>query len=430
MEILWVNHASFVIASGRIRLLTDPWLYGTAFNDSWDLLVPSAFQNRDFENITHIWFSHEHPDHFSPPVLGQIPEATRRQITVLFQETRDRRVVNYCRKLGFSIQELPDGKPISLDSDFSVTCGKVPFYDSWLACKAEGLLVLDLNDCVLENSSGLTQISKKLGPVDVLFSQFSYASWFGNSDEPQNYCDAAAAMKEQLLQEILVTKPRFTVPCASFVRFCHSENQFMNLYVNRVSDIVDEIKKQSASTPIVLFPGDKWTVGTSHESDRAIKSYQDADAADYSFRRPERVELDEILTLSRKYRQKLLERNSRAAIYLAQWMGVLPSVLFHVEDLNTYLVFDWTSGLRPTARGGSADVTIGSESLAYLFRFDWGLDTLQVNGRFTASKAGFRKLIRTFSIGSLNNMGLQFSIQLIKDTGFMRRAILKVVRAR
>src|ERR1043165_8583335 len=142
MEIEWVNHASFVIASGPIRLLTDPWLYGTAFNERWELLVPSAFQTADFDAITHIWFSHEHPDHFSPPVLNKIPEATRRRITILFQETRDRRVVDFCRKLGFSIQELPDGKPVNLNSDFRVTCGKVPFYDSWLACNAEGLTVL------------------------------------------------------------------------------------------------------------------------------------------------------------------------------------------------------------------------------------------------------------------------------------------------
>lgn len=430
MDIRWVNHASFVIESGDIRLLTDPWLFGTAFNDSWELLVPSEFQARDFETITHIWFSHEHPDHFSPPVLSKIPEATRRRITVLFQETHDRRVVDFCRKLGFAIQELPDGKPLDLNSEFSVTCGKVPFYDSWLACRAEGLTLLDLNDCVLENKGELARIRKSLGPIDVLFSQFSYASWFGNADEPQNYRDAANAMKEQLLQEIALTTPRFVVPCASFVRFCHSENQFMNLYVNRVDDIVQEINKQGVSAPVVLFPGDRWTVGTSHESGQAINSYKAADTAVQSFRETETVPLEEILSLSRKYRQKLLERNNRAAIYLARWVGVLPRVSFHVEDLNVDLSFDWTSGLRETSKIGKADVSISSESLAYLFRFDWGLDTLQVSGRFTASKAGFRKLIRTFSIGSLNNMGLQFGIKLMKDTGFVRRAILKVVRAR
>lgn len=53
MEILWVNHASFVIESKGIRLLADPWIAGTAFNDSWELLVPSRFETKDFDGITH-----------------------------------------------------------------------------------------------------------------------------------------------------------------------------------------------------------------------------------------------------------------------------------------------------------------------------------------------------------------------------------------
>src|SRR6185503_20468212 len=72
MRLEFVNHSSYVLASSGVRLLCDPWLEGTAFNDGWALLAPSTFSYEDFAGITHLWFSHEHPDHFSPSNLRKI----------------------------------------------------------------------------------------------------------------------------------------------------------------------------------------------------------------------------------------------------------------------------------------------------------------------------------------------------------------------
>ena len=60
MQIDFVNHASLVITHGSVRLLSDPWLHGSAFNEGWALLSRTAFEAADFEDITHIWYSHEH----------------------------------------------------------------------------------------------------------------------------------------------------------------------------------------------------------------------------------------------------------------------------------------------------------------------------------------------------------------------------------
>ena len=76
--ITFVNHASIIISHENIRLITDPWLFGSAFNNGWTLLSESKFRTQDFQNITHIWFSHEHPDHFHPFVLKSIPENFRK----------------------------------------------------------------------------------------------------------------------------------------------------------------------------------------------------------------------------------------------------------------------------------------------------------------------------------------------------------------
>ena len=41
MKIQFVNHASVIITSSDAKILTDPWFFGGAFNDSWSL-IPMA----------------------------------------------------------------------------------------------------------------------------------------------------------------------------------------------------------------------------------------------------------------------------------------------------------------------------------------------------------------------------------------------------
>src|SRR3569832_1403001 len=101
MKITFVNHASFIIDYKKIKLICDPWLEGTAFDNGWALLSKTQLAYEDFKTITHIWFSHEHPDHFSPPSLARIPLDYRKNITILFQETIDGKVLEFCRKLEF-----------------------------------------------------------------------------------------------------------------------------------------------------------------------------------------------------------------------------------------------------------------------------------------------------------------------------------------
>ena len=39
MNIEFLSHACFSIESNNTVLLNDPYLYGTAFNDGWDLII-------------------------------------------------------------------------------------------------------------------------------------------------------------------------------------------------------------------------------------------------------------------------------------------------------------------------------------------------------------------------------------------------------
>ena len=79
----------------------------------------------DLGRATHFWLSHEHPDHFSPLDLRQVPEAARANICVLYRRTKDRRVVEFCAKLGFKVDELDPGVWLELEEGVSIQMGPV-----------------------------------------------------------------------------------------------------------------------------------------------------------------------------------------------------------------------------------------------------------------------------------------------------------------
>ena len=60
-----------------------------------------------------------------------------------------------------------------------------------------------------------------------------------------------------------------------------------------------------------------------------------------------------------------------------------------------------------------SDIKMHSESLSFIFKNDFGFDTLTVNGCFEASKEGFIKSTKSFALGSLNSMGLKLNLGLL-----------------
>ena len=221
MQIKFVNHASVVIRAGSVRLLCDPWLSGTAFDDGWALLSESNFEADDFADITHLWFSHEHPDHFAPAALRSIPEDVRARITVLFHESNDRKVLDFCAKLGFGeLIELGDREPMSLSEDVSVICGRHDQDDSWMLLTTPDCKVLNLNDCGVGSVEEAAQLKEITGPVDVLLTQFSISSWDGGPDDLARRKAGAQAMLNRTVMQTRAFSAKYLIPFASFIWFC------------------------------------------------------------------------------------------------------------------------------------------------------------------------------------------------------------------
>jgi UDP-MurNAc hydroxylase len=417
MQVTLINHACVKIALGDVTVLCDPWIDGTVFNFGWDLLIKTPLDlHAIMEGVTHIWISHEHPDHFSPKFLNDIAAQYAGRIPVLFQETRDKRVKTFCESRGFTVIELPDRVRRSFGG-VEVMCGTSYPYDSWLYLSDGRARVLNLNDCAVREASELRKLTADVGPLDLLLTQFSYAAWKGGPANAPYRAAAARQKLETVAAQTSVLRPRHVVPFASLIYFSNQENAYLNDRVNRPDDARATIVAAGAQ-PIILFPGDRWDSGEAYDDDDARERYRAVYAGlpDLPLRPPgDSVPLAELERQFAAYRSKVYAENSRLLIGLLRRLPVLGAfrpVTIRLTDLDVMVSVSVVDGFA-VLPGGEPDVAMHSSSLSFVFRNAFGYDTLTVNGRFDATPAGFSRMTKSLAIGSLNAMGLSVSPRLL-----------------
>lgn len=378
MELRMISHASVLLKSGRVSILTDPWLTGDAFNDSWSLLCKPALSPAEMDEITHIWISHEHPDHLSFPSLNGIPAEQRSKITLLYQQHMSPRVCRVLRQLGFrEVVELPLGRWLDMDDGISLLCCSVGSIDSMLALRSEAVTILNTNDCIITPRLA-GALAKRIGPVDVLLTQFSIATWAGNPEEASVAASSLVLDRMEVL--IGAFKPMITIPFASFVYFCHPENRHMNAWINTP----DQVCKRLANSPTriqFLYNGDTWSDkdGFSLNGDPLARYRADFNRIGaLPYRSHPSYPLEELVPLGRK-----LVDAVRPAFPEALLRRV-PSVHFYVEDLKTAIEFNLGAGVVQVSQRPqeNCDMGLGSQALWYAFKFPWGFGALDVSGRY------------------------------------------------
>jgi L-ascorbate metabolism protein UlaG (beta-lactamase superfamily) len=125
-SLTFLNHASFLIDTGRVNLVIDPWLEGTAFYDGWSLLDDSTSNSQVYAALTNgkrtiIWYSHEHSDHFSISFLRHYPSLLTPSTIILYQYTLDKRVFSFLRSHGFNVEEQITGRPFLIGDGAAIT---------------------------------------------------------------------------------------------------------------------------------------------------------------------------------------------------------------------------------------------------------------------------------------------------------------------
>ena len=431
--ITFVNHASVIFSYKKIHLITDPWLFGSAFNNNWDLISKSKMQTDDFENITHIWFSHEHPDHFAVQVLYSIPEKIRKKIHVLFQDTLDHRVAKKCRELGFHVTEMKHNKLYKLDDEFNVKCNPYGFYDSWLYLEIGRKKILNINDCGIDSYSQSKYVRKFTGDIDLLLTQYGYAARIG---DPEDVDLRKAASKEKLNRikiQAEVFNPKQIIPFASFIYFSHVDNAYMNDQVNKIRNVEQFIKQNTNAKPIILYPGDKWTICEERDNAKSVELYEQDFAAEHKFHENSPViTLEELKNLGDVYNKKIRGRNNSFLIKFFHSISFFKTAKIYLKDLEIPVLFDLINGVQESNfLKKNADIITDSDSLAFTLKFDFGSETIFVGARFRRSGGNSLNFLRSFMIGTLNNNGRTFPLGvisfLLKERGVWKGMFLQAL---
>ena len=425
-SIIFLNHSSFIFQTGTVKLLVDPWLYGSIFNEGWDLLSEED-HGQVLSDITHIYYSHEHPDHFHVPFLKSIDPARRTEITILFQQTYDQRVKNFCSNLGYKVIEFEDQAEIKISENTEITIGKVPFFDSWINIKYGDMNILNVNDCVLEKPSAVRGIKDALNRnIDILFTQFSYAGYLEKSRQRV----IAAEILEKIKMQDDVLSPGIIVPFASFLYFSHEENRFMNENGNTLRHAYEFIKQNCKAQPVVLRPNEYWDL--SEKNNEESLAYWDdkfgAIAGLPYHPASEELSAGELQELANDYLRSLRHTNNSFIINALSWIGVLPKINIKLTDLDKFFQFDLIKGLRASEAEFSAHdcIALSSESLACIFKHDYGYDTVLVSARLDCTTAYLGRVTKCLFVGSLNNTGryLRFSqIPRLVNLDFLVRGL-------
>ena len=415
--IQFINHASVRISYEDVSLLSDPWYFGDAFHKGWNLLVEQSADeiSKIIKSTTHIWISHEHPDHFSISFFKNYEELIKSQgIVILFQETNDKRVKEFFIQNGFNFSELKFEKPFQITNNYKITCIKDGFYDSALFIQTKDKKILNLNDCNVRTESRANEIYKVTGKCDILLTQFSYAAWKGGK---ANLSWRKLASKEKLNDIALQVKkfePKQLIPFASFVYFSNESNNYLNDSVNWPKDVSNKLKNMDVFVNI-MKPFDYLDEINSlqkiqNATDFWEKKYSNISTNKYN--KYNIVEIDELQQCFKKYQTRVFHNNNKYFIKFARVLSsnkIFQPITIKLQDTNKTIVLDiFLDSLKPSNL--SADLVMSSESLKFILSFPFGYDTLTVNGCFEEeNNNGFMKATRSLAIENLNNIGISFN---------------------
>ena len=400
MQTTFVSHAGFLVCAGSTRILVDPWTQGKAFNNSWALV--SRPYNVDYMQVDYIWVSHEHPDHFSVPTLKAIPESDRRRITILYQYHASPRLRDAFIKLQFDgVIELPLYRWYRLNVDVELYCASAGSMDSAIAIRADNRTLLNLNDCIL-NKRQLKYIKRKIGEIDVLFTQFSFANWVGNdSDE----LAAAETKIAQLRQQNSVIAPRTIIPFASFAYFCNAENARMNAWANtprKISELDIENLK-------FMYPGDILDFNHELDSDHAVKRFMNDLQEITVDPTPSPVKVDDITSVVQEQMELIHDRINR------RFLQRIDPLTVYAYDIETCFKIDVAKHEIEVCNNiENARFQMCSQVLHYWFAHTWGGGTLEVSGMYYDFKRKSRGRHNLFFIQNMLNTEF---LAIKKNTG-------------
>jgi hypothetical protein len=183
----------------------------------------------------------------------------------------------------------------------------------------------------------------------------------------------------------------------------------MNQCANRIDAVYEFASKDLKVPTVVLYPGDTWEVGDPRDSSTSLHRYQ-ADVERALSCPPDTslpVEFPRLRESASVFVRKSNHKNNTLLL------KALPPAVVRLTDLGIDVELSYREGLKQV-KGRQADIVTSSDSLNYCLQFDWGGDTLAVNGRYQTLPGGnARAFFRIFRVAAHNSAGNSFDLTFL-----------------
>ena len=234
MKVTFIGHASILIESEGVSILSDPWWNGPCFGAQW-WIYPNPFVSAvNAAKIDYIYVSHGHHDHFHPSTLSSFARETK----ILVSSAID--LADPIRAMGFEVITVDDGQALRLNAG-NVVCRimKTHGTDTLMAVSDGSEVCLNLNDALHSAPSALQRefVARLRGlypQITYAFCGYGVASHFPNCYVlPGKDREATAARRQMyfnrqwaaLIEEL---RPTFGFPFAADVVFLESDLLWVN----------------------------------------------------------------------------------------------------------------------------------------------------------------------------------------------------------
>ena len=431
LELRIISHACAITKCNEKKLIFDPWLSGKVFNNGWELKNEIDIKTISEQKINYVYISHEHPDHFHVPTLKALNDSWNP--TFLIQKTNDRRVSTFIRKvLGKEVIELADGKELRLSKQMSIRIYSHGHMDSFALVKLGRCNILNINDCVLKSKESLNHLRSRLPAgmqIDILMSQYSFASYQGNRNEGKQIYKASAQHLEWIKQRENFFKPLMFIPFASGINWCSTENSYLNEYSVKYKDALKAITQSLTPNDQSQINVKDVLVSRGQQEDHSRLSRQTNETAKANSSTLNINAKEELLNVSKKLkeaRKTLNKQNAYLAIpamHLAGILGLLNPIRINLEEKNgetiNLLLYP---GLRlkkehkrpPKDDRIQSEITMSLDSLKYSIENQFGAETLWVNSRFQIDKGSPKDFFKHFYPSIMSNQGFNFPIGYLR----------------
>ena len=237
-------------------------------------------------------------------------------------------------------------------------------------------------------------------------TQFGFAMWIGNEGDDKANNMSAMNILNRVTRQAEILKPRYVIPFASFVKFCHKDNVWMNQHQNKPWDVWVK-----PSTTIIMEPMDKWSIGDKWSNHgKWKKAFNGLDTYTYE---DDIVPFPTLLDEFDKYVSRIKDKNSWLAIRILKFAGFLPPTSIYLVDNDIGIDFCIVNGIKVNRLSPlECDISMRSETFLNILKFEWGRGTLTVNGRFKANYSTMWKFFRQTKIAYANNVGKTVPLSL------------------